>query len=357
DLGHARPGAIGMSAAAAEHQTGQRMHLYAVVRSQPDCSDVLAGMEAIADGVTMIAAGPYSAVVGPGPDLKGRSREHLGRLLVVHQKVIEHLMRTAWVLPVKFGTQMPDEEGVRELLERERPLFDSTFSSLSDCTQLEVSVTWDIDAVFTEIAVEEDVARLKARIADEAQAETTVLRLELGRLVQAALERRRAVVAMPLSHALRAVATDAIASPVMADHVVLQLVLLVRLDALGDVDHCLETLDAAYGGQLRFRCIGPMPPASFATLEIELLEAQKIERAGRALGIGPTASLADVRSAYHRLARSAHPDVADRRAGSAASMAALSDAYKLLARYARAHGTGGFADDPRASEPDGAARA
>src|SRR5262249_4978094 len=92
--------------------------------------------------------------------------------------------------------------------------------------------------------------------------------------------------------------------------------------------------------------------ASFATLEIELLEAEKIERAGRALGIAPTASLADVRSAYHRLARSAHPDVADRRAGSAASMAALSDAYKLLARYARAHATGGVASPTTRATPN-----
>jgi hypothetical protein len=34
-------------------------------------------------------AGPYSAVVGggPGPDLKGRSREDLGHLLIAHERV------------------------------------------------------------------------------------------------------------------------------------------------------------------------------------------------------------------------------------------------------------------------------
>src|SRR5262249_37383893 len=46
---------------------------------------------------------------------RNRSREDLGHLLIAHQKVIEQLMRTAPVLPVKFGTWMPDEKGIREL--------------------------------------------------------------------------------------------------------------------------------------------------------------------------------------------------------------------------------------------------
>jgi DnaJ-class molecular chaperone len=55
------------------------------------------------------------------------------------------------------------------------------------------------------------------------------------------------------------------------------------------------------------------------------------------LGVAPTASLADVRSAYRRLARSAHPDAAGNCADNTAMMTALSDAYRLLVRYARAH--------------------
>ena len=157
-----------MSARAAERQAGQPIDLYAIVRSEPGGRDALVSMDAIADGLRMIAAGPYSAVIGgsTGPDLKGRSRTELAGMLIAHQKVIEQLMRTAWVLPVKFGTRMPDENGIRDLLERECPLFDSIFAKLSACTQLEVSVTWDLDAVFADIAGEEDVARLKAQIAD-----------------------------------------------------------------------------------------------------------------------------------------------------------------------------------------------
>jgi Gas vesicle synthesis protein GvpL/GvpF len=195
-----------MSAGAAERRKGQPLYLYAIVASGPHGQDAPASTDTIVDGLSTIVAGPYSAVVGggPGPDLKGRSREDLGHLLIAHQKVIEQLMRTAPVLPVKFGTCMPDEKGIRELLERGRPLLDSTFAELKGCTQLEVSVTWDVEAVFADIAGEEAVARLKAQIADNGQAATTAQRLALGRLVKAALERRRAAMATQISHALRA---------------------------------------------------------------------------------------------------------------------------------------------------------
>ena len=234
------------------------------------------------------------------------------------------------------------------------PCSNSAFAELSGCTQLELLVTWDIDAVFADIAVEEPVARLKAQIADSAEGATAARRMALGRLVKQALERRRAAVATHVAEALRAVAIDTIANPVAADRVVLHLVLLLKIDALGEADRCLEALDAAYGGRLCFRCVGPMPPASFATVEIEFLEGGEIERASRILGVARTASLHELGSAYRRLARLAHPDTADRSDDNAGTMAALTDAYKVLARHARARA----ADRPvgGAGVPDIAAR-
>jgi hypothetical protein len=100
-----------------------------------------------------------------------------------------------------------------------------------------------------------------------------------------------------------------------------------------------------------------MPPANFATLEIERLESDEMERAGRMLGVAPTASLDDVRCAYRRLARVAHPDASDRCEGKAGTMAALSDAYRALARYARARAADRRDDGICVSDPNIAAPA
>ena len=124
--------------------------------------------------------------------------------------------------------------------------------------------------------------------------------------------------------------------------VVAHVTLLINADAADAVDRCLEALDADTGGQLRFRCIGPMPPSSFATLQVDCLDADAIERAGRVLQIETEADVDDVRAVYHRLARRAHPDAGQDQGSSA--MAELTEAYKVLSRYAQARRAGGTGD-------------
>ncbi|MFI5021044.1 MAG: GvpL/GvpF family gas vesicle protein [Alphaproteobacteria bacterium] len=327
-----------MSAVQIERRSGDPIYVYAIVPSGQSGQSAIAGMEAIAGRLGTIGEGPFSAVVGGALayDLKGRSREELGRLLLVHQQVTEQLVRVASVLPVKFGTQAPDEMGVREALERGCRLFETVFAELEGCTQLEILITWDLNAVFADIAMEEPIARLKARLAKNTEDVTPAGRAALGGLVKDALERRRAALVGRLSEALRTVAIDTIVHPIVADRIVLHMALLVKTDAVDAVDRCLETLDAEFGGGLSFRCVGPTAPTSFATVEIEFLEADEIEQASRTLEVDSTASPADVRFAYHRLARRVHPDTAGARDDGSGTMAALTKAYKFLSRYARA---------------------
>ena len=161
---------------------------------------------------------------------------------------------------MKFGTQAPDEMGVREALERGCRLFETVFAELEGCTQLEILITWDLNAVFSDIAMEEPIARLKARLTKNAEDVTPAGRAALGGLVKDALERRRAALAGRLSEALRTVAIDTIVHPIVADRIVLHMALLVKTDAVDAVDRCLETLDAEFGGGLSFRCVGPTAP-------------------------------------------------------------------------------------------------
>ncbi|MBV9237058.1 MAG: GvpL/GvpF family gas vesicle protein [Xanthobacteraceae bacterium] len=322
-----------MSATQAE-QSGGPLYLYAIVPSDAHGEATISGVNGFTDRITMIKGNSFSAVVGgsPGGGLKGRSRDELGRLLVAHQAVVEQLMSAGPVLPVKFGTQAPDEIRVQKALEQGHRLFQTAFIELESCTQFVIVVTWDLDAVFADIAAQEPIARLKVRLAANEGA-TPAERAAFGKLVKDALEERRAAVASSLLNGLRAVAIDLIINPVTADRTVLDVALLVKTNAGAAVERCLEMLDAEHTGRLRFCCIGPMPPASFATVLIDFLEPDEIERASRILHVEGGVGIEDVRSAYHRLARTIHPDATG---GSGAEMAALSEAYKIMLRHARA---------------------
>lgn len=323
------------------HPDGARwntpIYIYAIVPARPAAGEAF-GSTSTTNSLGTIATGPFAAVVGDGPQTGslGRSREELAPQLLAHQKAIEQIMRATPLLPVKFGTFAPDETSVRVILERGKTAFEAAFSRLDGCVQMEILVKWDLKTVFAEVAEEDVVARLKRKLELAAGAPNEASRAELGRVVKDALERRRAALATTLLEALRAVAVDAITYPATADQVVLHLVLLMKFDDTTRLDHCLESLDAAYGGQLAFRCVGPFAPYSFATVEVEVVDAAALAHARRLLGIGSDASIGQVRAAYRRLAKSIHPDLAGSIAGDSAGMVALTDAYRILSLNAEA---------------------
>jgi hypothetical protein len=87
---------------------------------------------------------------------------------------------------------------------------------------------------------------------------------------------------------------------------------------------------------LTCRFVGPLAPYSFATVEIEIVEAAALTKAMRLLGVGPGLSAAQVRLAYRRAAKSVHPDAVG--AGGNASMVALTEACRILSLNAETGG-------------------
>ena len=122
----------------------------------------------------------------------------------------------------------------------------------------------------------------------------------------------------------------------MDDQMVANLALLVAKDAGDALDRRLAELDEEFGKRLNFRCIGPLPPYSFATVEVSLPSFETIDRARRILSLGERAGLADIKSAYRRRIRQVHPDLSSAVAGDGSPAARLTDAYKTLMNYAAA---------------------
>lgn len=319
-----------MRASGNDERAAGPLYVYAIIPSAPGTA--IPRVEGVADRLSTIDAGGYAAVVGDAAaNLKGRGREELGRLLVDHQKVVEQIMRATPLLPVQFGTQVPDEPGVRTMLEHGAPLFDDAFAEFGGCSQLEILVTWDVAAVLAELAAEEPLAGWRASLAATPSAPSAA-REEFGRRIKEALDAHRATIAQRFTTLLQGCVTDTLVHPPADDRVVLQIALLVHGDALAAVDAWLEMLDKEYGGRLHFRCVGPMPPSSFAAVRVDVFEAEAIARAGHILGVDGDASPDDVRAAYLRGVKAMHPD-AD--GGEAQPMVELTEAYRMLSVCAR----------------------
>jgi hypothetical protein len=315
-----------------------RIYVYAIIPAVQRQTFDVPGLWGADPQVRTICGKGVAAVVGASPpiDFRAMSREEAVRYLLAHQRVVEAVIRTTPTLPVKFGTTLPDDGAVARLLMRGAAVLAARLAELSQHVQVELIVSWSVEEAFREVAAEEAVARLKGEVEAQPAEATHDLRIALGRLVKASIDRKRESYRSRILAVLRPIATDLAENALMDDRMVANLALLLPESASEALDQRLAQLDEEFDGRLNFRCVGPLPPYSFATVEVSLPSFEVIDQARRALNLGDSARLADIKAAYRRLIQRLHPDHgATFLAGDGVS-AQLTDAYKTLTRYATA---------------------
>jgi DnaJ-domain-containing protein 1 len=256
--------------------------------------------------------------------------------LAQHQRVLERVMLDCTVVPVKFGTfceiTQNDAEVVRILRSGAKEFADA-LESYAGKVEFDVAVSWaDLKSVLAEIARDETVVSMKARIANHAEA-TVEQRIRLGQLVKELLDQKSKAAADRLVVSLRTKWRNIVVNPTRDDSAVLNAAVLIDRADQAEFDQVLEQLNRSYDDRLKFRRVGPLPPYSFATAEVKTVQASRLDAARRALRVGESASLAEIKGAYRRLLQEVHPDRnTDPRA--ADSLKDISAAYELLEEYA-----------------------
>jgi hypothetical protein len=328
-----------------------RIYVYAIVPAVERQPFDVSGVWPAEPQVRTIRGNALAAVVGAAPpiDFRGLSRDDAVHYLLAHQRVVESVMRTSAALPVKFGTTLPDEAAVVSMLARGAPVLAAPLAELSQHVQVELIVSWSLDDILREVAAEDAVLRLKAQIAAQAAGATGDQRVAIGKFVKESIDRRREACRTRIVTTVRSVAADLVENAVMDDRMVANLALLLPQGASEALDRRLAELDAEFGERLNFRCIGPLPPYSFATVEVSLPSFEDVDRARRVLSLGEKADLAEIKSAYHRQIRQVHPDVTAAAQVVEGDAIRLTDAYKTLMNYADALPSAVGADVPGAA--------
>jgi len=313
------------------------IYVYAIIPAMQRQTFEVAGLCGADPRVRTICGNGIAAVVGTSPpiDFRALSREEAVRYLLAHQRVVEAVMRITPTLPVKFGTTLPDEAVVARLLERGAAVLATRLADLLQQVQVELIVTWSVEEAFREVAAEDAIAQLKSEIEAQGAEATTDARIALGRLVKEAIDSKRESYRRRILAVLRPMSTDLTENALMDDCMVANLALLLPVGASETLDQRLTQLDAEFDERLNFRCVGPLPPYSFATVEVSLPCFEAIDRARRSLDLGDSANLADIKAAYRKLIQRFHPDHGGASPGDGVS-ARLTDAYKTLTSYARA---------------------
>ena len=190
--------------------------------------------------------------------------------LLTHSRVLEEAMERAVVLPMRFGVVLPDEETVRErLLDRHREELEAQLQAMAGKVEVTIKGIYDEAAILREtIAEHRDIARLRDEIKDKPEEATYYLRIELGELVAAALDEKRATAAPAIVDRLAPLAFDVAVGEPVHERMAVNASFLVERDRLGEFDREVDRIGAEQAGRIQLKYTGPLPPHSFVELGV-----------------------------------------------------------------------------------------
>ncbi|MBI2320673.1 MAG: GvpL/GvpF family gas vesicle protein [Chloroflexi bacterium] len=317
-------------------------YVYAVTTARRQHSLGRLGLPDGGTRVLVLAVGGLAAVVSEydGPAFGGLTRPALLQCLSVHQRVVERVMLDRPVLPVKFGTVLHSYDEVCRALARFRPRLADALAGLGDVVEIEVAATWDLRRTFAEVREEPAIRALAVAAAGRPAEDTLPLRVEVGRLVKAELDRRRAAYGQHIVQRLAPLSRAVQPNALLRDEMVANVAFLVERRDVDELFAHVRRLDSELDGKLTLRCIGPLPPYTFATVELARPSPTEIEMARRRLELGDAASEVAVNASYRRLATRCHPDLNAGDAAATERFAALTAAHIELLRFIRGQDAG-----------------
>lgn len=237
-------------------------------------------------------------------------RDALAKMLLAHQKTIESIMPGAGlVIPFRLGTYVASKAAATDVLVKGGRLVCGIFDKAADKVEMDVAVMWsDFAAILKEIGDADEIRKCKAEAAANPKGVSVDDQAKIGRLVKNALDRQRMEIGRRIAEALTAVAVANRNHENMDDRMIMNAAFLVDGSRQRAFDRALDELDGQFAGKLDFRCVGPLAPYSFYTLEVKDLVWEDIDRARRLMGLGDVVSMAETTAAFRHSALATHPD-------------------------------------------------
>lgn len=194
--------------------------------------------------------------------------------VLAHEFVNETVMREFTVIPMSFGTVFRSEDDVSELLRSTYQAFKDVLDKMQDKIEFGLKILWDQEKVVANLEQENDeIRRLKDEISRNAASSTYFARMQLGRLVEAALEEKGNQFVADVHEELKQVAVASRSNKVIGDRMILNVAFLVERAREKAFDDKVKELSRRYEDVLTFKYTGPWPPYNFVNIKLKLEKA------------------------------------------------------------------------------------
>ncbi|HEY4217397.1 MAG TPA: GvpL/GvpF family gas vesicle protein [Gemmatimonadaceae bacterium] len=194
--------------------------------------------------------------------------------VLAHEFVNETVMKEFTVIPMSFGTVFRSEDDVTELLRSTYQAFSDVLEKMQDKIEFGLKVLWDREKVVANLERENDeIRRLKDEISRHTTTSTYFARMQLGRLMDSALEDLSSRYVADIHDALKPVAVASRSNKPIGDRMILNAAFLVDRAAVQSFDDRVKEASRQYEDVLSFKYSGPWPPYNFVNIKLKLEKA------------------------------------------------------------------------------------
>jgi Mg2+ and Co2+ transporter CorA len=194
--------------------------------------------------------------------------------VLAHEFVNETVMKDFTVIPMSFGTIFRTKDDIVELLKSTYKALEDVLHKMKDKIEFGLKVLWDREKAIARVEQEdEEIRRLREEINSNAQNSTYFARMQLGRLVETALEEAANGYVVDIHESLKPVAVASRSNKPIGDRMILNAAYLVDRAKEEDFDGVVRELSQKYDDVLSFKYTGPWPPYNFVNIKLRLERA------------------------------------------------------------------------------------
>ncbi len=194
--------------------------------------------------------------------------------VLAHEFVNETVMREHTVIPMSFGTVFRSEDDVSELLRSTHQAFGDVLDKMKDKIEFGLKILWDREKVIANLERDNDeIRRLKDEISRHSANSTYFARMQLGRLIEGALEDMSGRYVADNHDALKSVAVASRTNKPIGDRMILNAAFLVDRASEQAFDERVKETSGRYEDLMTFKYSGPWPPYNFVNIKLTLEKA------------------------------------------------------------------------------------
>ncbi len=248
-------------------------YVYCIIASAKPRSFGPLGIGGRADDVYTVHFEDLAAVVSDTPLIVyDPTRQNV----LTHELVNETVMRDFTILPLAFGALFRSEQDVRELMRRIHGTLRDTLTKMEGKVEFGLKVSWDRERVLAEVERENaEIRNLKAQINAVGADAAYMSRIQLGRLIETALNTRAEVYVRDIQARLRETTVASQANKPIGERMILNAAFLIERAREAEFIQAVDETAARYDELLSFKYGGPWPPYNFVQIRLRIEPGQE----------------------------------------------------------------------------------